>query len=264
MKGSIRKRGSTYTVLWSTTDPATGARRQHSKGGFKKKEASKPPQGDSAREYLNSILGGVSDGSWRPDKAMTVKELLEQHWLPAQKMRGLRPTTLDQYETVIDLWLVPYLGAVRVPALTAGDVQKVVEKLRTTKSPKRDGLSSRTLQLIVGVLKAACKWAVENGLLARNPIEGIRRPRVEREEMKIWTKDEAQSFIDATADERLAFAWTLFLTRHETRRSGGAAVGGHGLGRWPTPNHPYPRGGQREDRRLLPEDGRRPSHHPSR
>ena len=34
MKGSIRKRGDTFTAYWFTTEPGTGKRRQHSKGGF--------------------------------------------------------------------------------------------------------------------------------------------------------------------------------------------------------------------------------------
>lgn len=32
MKGSIRKRGNTYTVYWSTPEAATGKRVQHTKG----------------------------------------------------------------------------------------------------------------------------------------------------------------------------------------------------------------------------------------
>jgi len=83
-----RQRGSTHTAYWTTLDAATGKRVQHSKGGFKTKKA--------AKEHLNSIMGEVQDGSWQPDKKITVKELLEDHWLPAQKIRGLRPTKMEQ------------------------------------------------------------------------------------------------------------------------------------------------------------------------
>ncbi len=214
MRGSIRKRGSTWTVLWSTADPASGNRRQHSKGGFKKKEPSKPAQGDSAREYLNSIVGNVQDGSWRPDKAMTVKQLLEEHWLPAQKLRGLRPATVEQSSMVVNSWLVPNIGGIKVSALTAGDVQQLVEKLRTETTPRgRKGLSPRSAQLAVATLKAACAWAVENGLLGRNPILGARLPRFDRPTMKAWSIEDAKEFLDRTKTDRLGFVWALLFTR---------------------------------------------------
>jgi hypothetical protein len=48
VKGSTIKRGSTWTAYWSTVNPATGGRRQHSKGGFVRQK--------DARTYLNEIL----------------------------------------------------------------------------------------------------------------------------------------------------------------------------------------------------------------
>ena len=214
MRGFIRQRGTTWTAYWSTVDPATGKRVQHSKGGFARKEAARPPKGDSAREYLNSIVGSVQDGSWRKDQAITVKELLELHWLPAMVSADLRPATLDQYRGVIRAWIVPHLGAVRVAALTPRQVTQWIETLRsTTSSNGRKGLSPRTAQLAVGVLKAACTWAVENGLLARNPVLGVKRPRANTPRMNPWAADEARAFLAATRDDRLAWAWALLLTR---------------------------------------------------
>ncbi len=215
MMGFIRQRGSTWTAYWSTVDPATGKRVQHSRGGFVRKEPARPPKGDSAREYLNSIVGSVQDGSWRKDTALTVKQLLEEHWLPAQRSRELRPATLDQYRNVVDSWIVPNLGAVRVPALTPKDVTKMVETLRTTKSAAgRSGLSPRSAQLAVGVLKAATQWATENGLVGRNPIAGVKRPRgTSADAMHAWSTDDARAFLAATRDDRLAWCWAMLLTR---------------------------------------------------
>ena len=157
----------------------------------------------------------MQDGSWRKDTALTVKQLLEEHWLPAQRSRELRPATLDQYRNVVDSWIVPNLGAVRVPALTPKDVTEMVETLRTTKSAAgRKGLSPRSAQLAVGTLKAACQWATENGLLGRNPIAGVRRPRgTSSEAMHAWSADDARAFLAATRDDRLAWAWAMLLTR---------------------------------------------------
>src|SRR5665213_3543478 len=109
MKGSIRLRGETHTAYWFTLDPATGKRLQHSKGGFKTKGA--------AQKHLNVVVGKVEEGAWRPDTALTVKQLLVEHWLPAQKARGLRPSTMAQYQAAVDSWVVPNLGGIRAKAL---------------------------------------------------------------------------------------------------------------------------------------------------
>jgi len=214
MRGSIRQRGGTYTVYWSTTDAATGKRRQHTKGGFTRKEPGRPAKGDSAREFLNGVIGDVQNGSWKPDRDLTVRDLLVDHWLPAQRSRELRPATMAQYQGVIDNWLVPRIGGVRVKALTPAMVVDLMAAMRRDKTAKgRQGLSPRSVQLAVGVLKAACAWAVTAELLGRNPIASVRRPRPDTPEMRPWSEADARTFLTATKEDRLGFAWALLLTR---------------------------------------------------
>ena len=206
MKGSIRQRGRSYTAYWSASDPSTGERRQHSKGGFKTKK--------SAQGHLNAVLAKVEEGTWRADSKMTLKVLLNEHWLPAQQSRNLRPGTISQYRLVVDHWIVPNIGGTRIVALTPANVTDLVNRLRTTKSAKgRKGLSPRSAQLVVGVLKSAYAWAVNNGLLNRNPIAGVKRPLVKQTVMNTWNSEEARTFIKSTANDRVAIAWVLLLTR---------------------------------------------------
>ena len=213
MKGSTIKRGSTWTAYWFTTDPSmidprTGKakRIQHSKGGFRIK-------GD-AESFLNSIMPKVDDRSWKPDTKLTVKELLEDHWLPAKRMSGRRISTVDHYETVVDSWIVPHIGALPAAALRPADVQGLVERLARSKTARgRKGLSDRSRQMAVGTLKSAFKWAAKTGLLQRDPIVGVDRPSVGTQLSASWTVDEARGFLAATREKRLGFAWALLLTR---------------------------------------------------
>jgi integrase len=71
----------------------------------------------------------------------------------------------------------------------------------------------RSVQITVQVLKAATKWANVTGLVGRDPLVGVPRPRVQSKSMTAWTTDEARSFLEATRDDRLAVAWALLLTR---------------------------------------------------
>ncbi|HWE67499.1 MAG TPA: site-specific integrase, partial [Acidimicrobiales bacterium] len=136
------------------------------------------------------------------------------HWLPAQKAAELRPTTLVQYEGIIDNWIVPKIGGIKVAALTPETVTKFTNALRTEKSAKgRSGLSIRSTQMAVGVLKAACAWALINGYLGRNPVQGVKRPKLQRTPMTSWSNEQAKAFLESTKDDRLSFAYWLMLAR---------------------------------------------------
>ena len=80
MKGSILRRGNTWTCYWSSVDPSNGERRQHSRGGFRKKEASKPPKGVAPGSPSNRILGGADDGTWRPRNQSALQSCLPTGW----------------------------------------------------------------------------------------------------------------------------------------------------------------------------------------
>jgi integrase len=102
----------------------------------------------------------------------------------------------------------------QVSVLTPKVVNGMTDTLRTAKSSKgRKGLSARSAQLSVGVLKSACAWAVKNGLIGRNPIAGIERPRAESTVMRAWTIEEARQFVESISNDRIAFAWSLVLSR---------------------------------------------------
>src|SRR5271154_2098515 len=103
-------------------------------------------------------MGKVQEGTWGRERPLTVKELMEEHWLPAQRSRELQPTTLAQYTAVAESWIVPIIGARQVAALTPTIVNGMTEALKAA-TPDREGLSPRSRQLTVGILKAACAWA---------------------------------------------------------------------------------------------------------
>ncbi len=204
--GGIKQRGSTHTAYWFAIDPATGRRVQHSKGGFRTK--------GEAQSHLTNMLDKVAEHTYTEDTQLSVKALLELHWLPAMESRGLRPATLAQYRNVVNAWLVPQIGALKVPALTPAHVTKMAGKLRATKTAKgRKGLSPRSVQLSVGVLKAATSWATRNNMLGRDPLMGVDRPAAKSKAMSAWTTDEARAFLSAVADDRDAVIWALALTR---------------------------------------------------
>ncbi|HSH60865.1 MAG TPA: Arm DNA-binding domain-containing protein, partial [Acidimicrobiales bacterium] len=72
-RSNIRKRGTTWTYYVYVT-AGDGQRRQASKGGFRtRKEA------EAARI---AALAGLQNGTWVRAERVTVREYLEDEWLP--------------------------------------------------------------------------------------------------------------------------------------------------------------------------------------
>jgi integrase len=100
--------------------------------------------------------------------------------MPAQKAQEFRRATLGQYQGVIDNWIGPRLGGTKVAPLTPATVVECMTALRSEPSAHgRPGLSARSTQLSVGILKSACSWAVGAELVGRTPNATVRPPRAQ-------------------------------------------------------------------------------------
>jgi len=201
MSSFIRQRGTTHTAYWHTVDTSTGKRVQHSKGGFRTKK--------DARAHLNTVMGKVQDGTYTPDSKITVRQLLIDHWLPTKKTEDLAAATLQQYEDIIDHWILRDeigLGGIRAQALTPRQVTEWRDALaKTTTSSGRKGLSQRSISASVGVLKSAYKWAAStNGPIERDPIADVSRGKAKKgiKATKAWAEDDVRTFLKSTADDR--------------------------------------------------------------
>jgi hypothetical protein len=90
MRGSVRKRGSTWTwYLDAPPDPVTGRRRQASKGGFRTKR--------EAQDALNETLARLREGTFVPPSHRTLGTYLLEEWLPAVRPPRVRPSTWQSY-----------------------------------------------------------------------------------------------------------------------------------------------------------------------
>lgn len=201
-RGSLRKRGETWTAYWFTGD-ATGKRVQRSKGGFRTKRA--------AQDHLTRVLGDLQAGTYAEPSKLTVGQFLLNHWLPALERR---PTTMAQYERAVTSWIVPAIGGETLAGLTPRRVQTFYGSLRG--ADRKDGrgtISARTGQLVATILRKALQDALELGFIPRNPAAAVQRPKADRTEMRAWTATEAGAFLRHVHDDRLYAAWLLLLTR---------------------------------------------------
>jgi integrase len=143
---------------------------------------------------------------------MTVGEYLEK-WLEA--IRGtVRPTTAAKYATEVRR-LTAAVGNILVSKLTPADVQAAAARLPETLAPA-------TRRRTFDTLRAALRRAVEWGLLARDPLAGVKPPSTPVREVRVWSEEEAMRFLEAAKGSRY---YALFYLALATGMRSGELLG---------------------------------------
>jgi len=149
----------------------SGERRRVRKGGLATRE-----EAVAALEALVSPVAagpGLATGEWLG------------RWLASRV--SLRPSTRRGYAAHVRGYLVPYLGAIPLAALTAGDVQAMFTAIARDETALGRPVSAATLHRVHATLRAALNGAVRAGLIAVNPGRWPELPRATRPRPQVWT-----------------------------------------------------------------------------
>ena len=202
MRGSLLKRGETWSYVLSLGRGPDGKKQQKWVGGFRTRR--------EAEAALTEALERIRTGTWADPGRQTVGEYLED-WLTAVRP-SLRSSTATSYEHTLRKWVIPRIGHLRLGALSSAKLSALYgELLRSGRHDGKGGLSPRSVAYTHRVVTHALKDAVSWGLLARNPAAHVDPPRVARPEMQVWTQQEVQRFLASVADDRLYALWTVLL-----------------------------------------------------
>jgi integrase len=134
----------------------------------------------------------------------TVEDYLKK-WLETAAKPRLRENTYKEYEGLIQRYIKPKLGAMRLSDLRPLDVQKFYASLTEKK------LSPRTVRFTHSVLTSAFKQAVRWRMLAHNPCNSVELPRKAATEMQSLTPLEAAKFLREASSDRWSALFVLAL-----------------------------------------------------
>jgi integrase len=205
MRGSVRKRGTTWTwYLDAPPDPLTGKRRQASKGGFRTKR--------EAQQALNEALARLRDGIFVQPSQLTLGSFLLEEWLPAVRPPRVRPSTWESYRMNAETHIVPTLGHLPLQRLTPAQLTAFYRFLLDHGHQGGGGLAAKTVRNIHGELHAALRDAVRWGHVARNVAASADLPKGMAPEMHVWSPEQFRAFLDHARRDRLYAAWLLFAT----------------------------------------------------
>jgi integrase len=139
------------------------------------------------REAPNSSV--LSVGEWLDD------------WLELCGRRGLRPSTVASYETMIGLHVGVALAATSITDVTASDLNQLYGRL--LREGRRDGgggLSARTVRYVHTILNRAFSDAVRAGHISANPGAAADppSPRATRAPVfPVWSPAELAHFLES-------------------------------------------------------------------
>lgn len=184
------KRGDvSYQVRWVERQP-DGSTRRHAKTFARR---------DQAEAFARSRS---KPGTARAPAAMTVADLLDETLTRAADRLSER--TILTYRQRAEKMIAPHLGDRRLIDLETIDVQRWIDKLGAIRDDAGQPLyKPATIHAAVAVLFGALRDAATLGLIDRNVAQGIRRPRIRRQAMTVWSAAEARTFLAHVADHPL-------------------------------------------------------------
>jgi len=198
-RGTIRQRSpGSYRIRYSLgRDPVSGKRRFGT--------ATVRGTRREAEKELIRLLRSVDTGEHVDPNRISVGEWLEA-WLRALE---ISPKAKERYGEVVRCYLIPALGQLQLSKLVPVQIQEAYSGLR-----RKDGgaLSPHTRRYIHVILKSALGRAVKQQLLARNPAETQRMPRVERKERVTLTVDQSVRLLKSISHMHIYWPVLLALT----------------------------------------------------
>ena len=149
-------------------------------------------------EKLAKLSASAADGALPVGGALKVGDYLAQ-WFEQHKAFGgrdggpLRPNTVRDYSTQLQLHIVPAIGDIRLDKLTPQHLQSLYRRIL------EKGLSRRRAQMAHRLLHVALDAAVRQGLIVRNPADMVvDPPRAETcGPAPVLTQEQARAMLEA-------------------------------------------------------------------
>ena len=166
MRGSIRKRGSTWQLA-----VYVGYERGRSRYRYETVTGTRR----EAERRLTQLMADVDSGRLGPSRAGTLEDLATAWW--DARADQLSPTTRREYRRLLDRRILPALGSKRVDRIKPADIERYYASLRRGEAPGGGVLSPASIRAVHGVLRSMFKAAVRWGYVTTNPLREIDPPR---------------------------------------------------------------------------------------
>jgi integrase len=156
------------------------------------------------RQWIKETLTKIDSGLTYEGTLFTLEKFVEL-WLSGKEL-SRRPRTVFQYRQIANTHILPFMGSMKIKDIVPGHIKHLYAIKREA------GTGARTLEIIHAVLHCALKQAVREGLLGRNPVDAIERPKVEQAEFNIFNEEQSKRFLMAASGSTFEAVFYLALT----------------------------------------------------
>lgn len=155
--------------------------------------------------WLKKTISQIDSGMSFQGANMKLSQFLDI-WLKTIK-ENRREKTFIQYQDITNRFIIPTFGDTKLR-----DLQPIrIEKYFTEK--QSEGFGDRTVQIIYSVLHSALNSALKKGLIGRNPLAAVEKPKIKNPRKKITLdSNQVQDFFMAINGERLETLYHLAIS----------------------------------------------------
>lgn len=179
---SLKDGSRRYYVKYRSAD-----HRQHRKNGFRTKKA--------AQDYAARIVASVNDGDYiDPQLGKISVNRLAATWLEGKK-GTVKPKYWGDLESSWRVHVAPKWGKRQVGAIRYSEVQAWVSGMGAERS-------ATIVRRAYDVLNGVCKLAVKDGVMRKNPCEGVQLPRKTHKARTYLTVEQLLALADAAGGHR--------------------------------------------------------------
>lgn len=155
------------------------------------------------RKKLTAATSDVDSGKYIHPSQLTFKAWAET-WKQTY-LGDVKEGTRNTYSYIIQKYLVPALGKVKISALTTPMIQEVYNAL------KKDGLSPKYIRDIHGVMHRCMSDAVAVGYIRVNPADACRLPKKEAPQLSPFDEVQVSDFLAAIKGHHLENLFSVAL-----------------------------------------------------
>ncbi|MBF0527728.1 MAG: tyrosine-type recombinase/integrase [Deltaproteobacteria bacterium] len=157
-------------------------------------------------QYLKEIelYGGIQEPQpvAPADEARPLFGQLAQDWI-AVKEREIKPTTLKDYRSAMNFYILPKFGNVPIKEIGFIAIKKFISTLKC---------SGKRVNNVLVPLRSLFKFAVLGGIIDKNPMDLVGSLKVEKADIHPLSMDEVGQFLDHVREEYRDFFIVAFFT----------------------------------------------------
>lgn len=189
------RKGQWVAQLTIGTNPETGKPKRKSFYGKTRTEAR-----NKMKEYMEEMEQGID----LQGQEQTFGEWL-MTWMDNYKKIELRLSTWENYMRSIKKHIYPALGHIPLRDLKTDDIQRLYNKMI------KDDLAPATVRRNHQIIHSCLKQAANNRLLAWNPAEGTKLPKLPETTARAMTPEEMEKFLSVLNGDRWGAAFLCLL-----------------------------------------------------